>query len=75
MSEDERIYSIVTLDNGEQIPVSSSSNVSITLLPMDAIVADTSIIDVTEEEFSDLQKMAETNDIPYDTIKAKEVSD
>jgi hypothetical protein len=69
--EDNFSYSVIITKKGQQIPVKSASGVSLSVRLPDDPVIDEVNLDITADEFADLQKLAVTNSIPADILKLK----
>jgi hypothetical protein len=73
MTEDTR-YGIITTESGQQITTQSPSFIQCDIISPDDPVVENIQLDISPDEFTDLQQLAETNDIPDDTIKAKAIN-
>lgn len=71
MDDQQLEHKVIITTKGEQIPVQSPAGVTVRVdLPNDP-VKDEVALDVTPDEFKDIQKLAVTNDIPADILKHK----
>lgn len=68
MDDQELQHKVIITESGEQIPVQTPPNVDIKVfIPNDPVKQEVQL-DVTPEEFEQLQKQAVTNDIPADIL-------
>lgn len=71
MDEETIEYKVIITSKGEQIPVQSSSGITVGVFPSGDTVKQEVVLDITADEFTNLQKLAVTNDIPADILKEK----
>jgi hypothetical protein len=74
MNEDTTEYKLLITKSGEQIPISTTPQVSIKfVIPGDPVVNHVPL-DVTPDEFEQIQELAKTNSIGDDILSLKDTN-